>query len=212
MKVFVGNDWAKDHHDVEVQDEAGRRLASARLDEGIAGITRFHELIAAVFAERGEQPDPGAVFVCIEKDHGPWVAALVAAGYRVFAINPLQIASYRKRISVSGAKSDPADAHALADLVRLDAHQLREVAGDSDQAQGLKVLARAHQTLIWERTRQVLRLQQNLGEYFPAALAAFDDFAAPDVLALLDKAPDPASAAAAIGDAKRAICFRIIEK
>jgi transposase len=72
------------------------------------------------------------------------VAALVAAGYTVFAINPLQAARYRQRLSVSGAKSDTADAHMLADMVRTDSHQLRPVAGDSAQAQAVKVVARAH--------------------------------------------------------------------
>jgi hypothetical protein len=70
------------------------------------------------------------------------------------------------------------------------------VAGDSAGAGAIKVAARAHQTLIWERTRQVQRLRHQLREYFPAALEAFDDLAAPDTLELLAMAPDPASAAA----------------
>ena len=52
--------------------------------------------------------------------------ALLAAGYVVFAINPLQVARYRERHSPSGAKSDPGDAHLLAEIVRLDrAHHRR---------------------------------------------------------------------------------------
>ena len=43
--LFVGDDWAEDHHDIEVQDEQGRVLTRARLPEGIAGITRLHALI-----------------------------------------------------------------------------------------------------------------------------------------------------------------------
>ena len=101
--------------------------------------------------------------------------ALIAAGYTVFAVNPLQVARYRERHGVSGAKSDAADAHVLADMVRTDRHQLRPVAGDSDLAEAVKVVARAHKTLIWERTRHVLRLRHALREYFPAALEAFDD-------------------------------------
>ena len=93
--------------------------------------------------------------VGIETDRGPWVQALVAAGYRVFAVNPLQAARFRERHSVSGAKSDAADAHTLADMVRTDRHQLRPVAGDSELAEAVKVVARAHKTLIWERTRHV---------------------------------------------------------
>jgi hypothetical protein len=83
----------------------------------------------------------------------------------------------------------------LTDMVRTDSHQLRAVAGDSPDAEAVKVVARTHKTLIWERTRQVQRLRHQLREYFPAALEAFDDLDAPDALELLGKAPDPAKAA-----------------
>jgi hypothetical protein len=190
--LFVGDDWAEDHHDVEIQDETGRRLAKARLPEGIAGITRLHDLIGRFLDEDAE---PDQVKIGIETDRGPWVAALVASGYRVYAINPMQSARAREGHGVSGAKSDAGDAHVLADLVRTHSHQLRTVAGDSDDAGAVKVVTRMHQTLIWDRTRTVLRLRSSLREFFPAALVAYDDLAASDVLELLAKAPDPASAA-----------------
>ena len=190
--LLVGDDWAEDHHDVEVQDETGRRLGRARLPEGIAGITQLHGLIGRFLPE---DATPEQVVVGIETDRGGWVAALVAAGYQVFAVNPLQVARYRQRHVTSGAKSDTGDAHTLADMVRTDRHQLRPIAADSALAEAVKVLARAHQTLIWDRSRQVLRLRAALLEFFPAALQAFDDLAAPDALELLAAAPDPASAA-----------------
>jgi transposase len=190
--LLVGDDWAEDHHDVELQDEAGRRLVRGRLPEGVAGVARLHELIGEHLAGDG---DPGQVAIGIETDRGGWVQALIAAGYTVYAINPRQVARYRERHGTSGAKSDAGDAHTLADMVRTDRHQLRAVAGDSAQAQAVKVVARAHQTLIWERHRHMLRLRTALREFFPAALEAFDDLTAPDVLELLARAPDPASAA-----------------
>ena len=190
--LFVGDDWAEDHHDVEVQDEQGQVLARARLPEGIAGITRLHALIGQ-FA--GPDAEPGEVAVGIETDRGLWVTALRAAGYTVYAINPRQVARYRERHGTSGAKSDKADAHAMTGMVRIDARQLRPVAGDSAGAEAIKVAARAHQTLTWERTRQVQRLRHLLREYFPAALEAFEDLDAPDALELLARAPDPARAA-----------------
>jgi transposase len=91
--LFVGDDWSEQHHDVEVQDESGRRLCRARLDEGIAGITRLHELIAE---QLEGDAGPEQVVVGTETDRGPWVVALVAAGYQVYAINPLQVARYRE--------------------------------------------------------------------------------------------------------------------
>jgi hypothetical protein len=192
MRLFVGDDWAEGHHDVEVMDEAGKVLAKRRLPEGVAGMARLHELVGQ---HLGEDADGAEVVVGIETDHGPWVAALVAAGYTVHAVNPLQASRYRERHGVSGAKSDSGDAHMLTDMVRTDSHQLRTVAGDSAEADGVRVLARTHKTLIWERTRQVQRLRYQLREYFPAALEAFDDLDAADALELLGRAPDPARAA-----------------
>jgi hypothetical protein len=83
----------------------------------------------------------------------------------------------------------------LAEIVRLDREHHRAVAGDSDLADSVKLLARAHQTAVWERTRHVLRLRSALLEYFPAAVQAFEDLAAADALALLARAPDPGRAA-----------------
>ncbi|MGP0024337.1 MAG: IS110 family transposase [Streptosporangiaceae bacterium] len=191
VRLFVGDDWAEDHHDVELMDAAGRVLAKRRLPEGVAGMARLHELVGE---QLGEDAD-AEVVVGIETDRGPWVAALLAAGYTVFGVNPLQASRYRERHGVSGAKSDSGDAHMLTDMVRTDSHQLRAVAGDSADAEGIKVLARTHKTLIWERTRAVQRLRHQLLGYYPAALEAFEDLDAPDTLELLGKAPDPARAA-----------------
>jgi Transposase IS116/IS110/IS902 family/Transposase len=151
MRLFAGDDWAEDHHDVEVMDEAGKVLAKRRLPEGVTGITQLHELIGWYLPEDAADAE---VMTGIETDRGPWVH-----------------------------------------MVRTDSHQLRPAAGDSPQAGGIKVLARTHKTLIWERSRAVQRLRHQLREYFPAALEAFEDLDAPDALELLGKAPEPARAA-----------------
>ena len=107
MRLFAGDDWAEDHHDVELMDAMGQVLARKRLPEGVAGIARLHELIGQ---QLGDAED-AEVVIGIETDRGPWVAALVAAGYVVYAVNPLQASRYRERHGVSGAKSDTGDAH-----------------------------------------------------------------------------------------------------
>ena len=166
-------------------------LAARRLPEGVAGITRLHELIASHL----DGDDPGQVLLAIETDRGPWVRALVAAGYRVFGVNPKQAARHRETVAVSGKKDDTFDAAALSDMVRTRRHQLREVAADSDEAGAVKVAARAHQKLVWERTRHALRLRSALREYFPAALAAYAPLTLTGAtLELLARAPGPASA------------------
>jgi transposase len=187
--IFVGDDWAEEHHDVYLMDEGGRRLASQRLTEGLTGIRQLHELIAAYVEE------PERVMIGIETDRGLWVGALTAAGYQVFAINPLAAARYRDRHHVSGAKSDASDAKLLADLVRTDRHNHRSVAGDSADAEAIKVLARAHQSLIWSRTRHTNALRNALREYYPAALVAFEDLTHGDALGVLDRAPTPTQGA-----------------
>jgi transposase len=196
--LFVGDDWAEDHHDVEVVDDQGSVLARRRLPEGFDGIAALHALIATHLPEEWADLEPGQaqalVKVGVETDRGPWVAALVAAGYEVYAINPLSVARYRERHSTSGAKSDAADAHLLAEIVRLDRHHHRPVAGDSDNVEAIKLVARTHQSLIWDRTRHLLRLRAALRDFFPAAIEAFADLDAPDVLELLAKAPDPTRA------------------
>ncbi len=93
--IFIGDDWAEDHHDVYLMDEAGRRLASRRLPEGLPGIGGFHELVAAYVEE------PSQAVIGIETDRGLWVGALTAAGYQVYGINPLAVSHYRDRHHVS---------------------------------------------------------------------------------------------------------------
>ena len=187
--LFLGDDWAEAHHDIEIEDDSGRVVARKRLAEGMAGITALHELVAEHLDPAAE---PDQVLVGIETERGPWVQALLAAGYVVYAVNPMQVARYRERHSTSGAKSDAADAHVLAEMVRLDRAHHRPIAGDSEIAEHVKVAARAHQTMIWSRVRQVNALRSLLREYYPAALAAFGtDLADRDALAVLAAAPSP---------------------
>jgi hypothetical protein len=116
---------------------------------------------------------------------------------RVYPVNPRQAARHKEAIANSGKKDDFFDAEGLADMGRTRRHQMRELAPDSDIAEAVKIAARAHQKLVWERTRHQLRMRSALREYFPAALEAYADLtlAGKDALELLQKAPDPESAA-----------------
>lgn len=149
---------------------------------------QLHGLIAL---HAPDELDPASVVIGIETDRGPWVATLLASGYTVYAINPIQASRYRERLTSSGEKSDPGDAHVLAQIVRLDAAHHRPIVGDSDLADEVKVLARTHQTLIWTRQRTTNTWRSMLREYYPAALEAFDELAGRDALAVLAAAPSP---------------------
>jgi Transposase/Transposase IS116/IS110/IS902 family len=185
--LFVGVDWAERHHDICVMGSEGLVYAKRRVPDSVAGVGELH----AVVAEHADEDDE-QVIVGIEVDRGLLVGSLVEAGYKVFAINPMAVARYRDRHSTSGAKSDAGDAKVLADLVRTDRHNHRPVAGDSTLVEGVKLLARAHQSAIWSRQRQINTLRSSLREYYLAALVAFGtDLGSSDALAVLAIAPTP---------------------
>jgi hypothetical protein len=102
LVLFVGDDGAEDHHDIEIVDEDGRRLLRRRLPEGAAGIAELHALIA-------DHLDPDAdadqVVVGIETDRGPWVQALLAVGYVVYAINPWQASATASATAALGPRA-----------------------------------------------------------------------------------------------------------
>lgn len=92
--LFIGDDWAEGHHDIEVEDDIGHRLARMRLPEGVEGLARLHEVEAEhrdPDRAGGDDPADGAIVVGIETDRGEWVSALLACGYQVYAINPRQL-------------------------------------------------------------------------------------------------------------------------
>jgi hypothetical protein len=185
--IFVGVDWAETHHDICVLDEAGDVLARKRIPDTLQGVRGLHELLAP------HAEDPGEVIVGIEKERGLIVTALLGANYDVYALNPMSVARYRERHVTSGSKSDPGDAKVLANVVRTDRHNHRKAAGDSENAEAIKALARAHQSAIWSRQREKNALRNALMDYYPGALNAFGtDLDEGDAVEVLAIAPTPA--------------------
>ncbi len=76
--LFIGNDWAEADHDIEIVEGQGRVLVRRQLPEGMDGLATLHSLVGDYL---GEDDQPDLVLVGIETDRGPWVQALVAAGY-----------------------------------------------------------------------------------------------------------------------------------
>ncbi len=183
--IFIGIDWAEDSHDSCVLGDDGDTIEYGPVSDDLAGVTRLHELFAGLVEDQSD------VVIGIETDQGLFVRALVEAGYQVHAINPLAADRYRDRHHVSGAKSDPADAKMLADLVRTDRHNHRLIAEDSTLVRSIKALARAHQSLIWSRTRTSNQLRAVLQSFYPAAVVAFKDLTSHDAVGVLATAPTP---------------------
>jgi transposase len=189
-ELWCGIDWAEEHHDIAVIDDRGAVLVTERISDDIAGVGRLTELILDHRSE-GLNGLP----IAIETAQGLLVAALRSAGADVYAINPLSVSRYRDRYSPSRAKSDTADALVLANILRTDCDNHRRLPRDSDQAQAIKVLARAHQDAIWDRQQIASKVRSLLRQYFPAFLATFDDLTTMGARTVLRLAPTPAAAA-----------------
>jgi hypothetical protein len=194
MQVFCGIDWAEDHHDVALVDRDGQLLARRRISDDAAGLAALLDLLAE-HGDSAGQPVP----VAIETPRGLLVACLRATGRKVYPINPMAVARYRDRHSVSGGKSDHGDSVVLANVLRTDLAFHRPLPADTELAQAIAVLARAQQDAVWDRTTAHNKLRSHLREYFPGFLAAFagarDGILRPEARTILAAAPTPADAA-----------------
>jgi hypothetical protein len=169
MGRYCGIDWADDHHDIAIIDDTGTVLVKERVGNDADGFARQLELLA----EAGDSPeDP--ISVAIETDRGLWVAALRATGRVVYAINPLSASRYRSQRTVSGAKSDAADAVMLANILRLDYSSHRPIPNDTDLARAIKVrqrnvdadAARLREILRHEQLRQPAAVERAMGIHY----------------------------------------------
>jgi transposase len=193
-QIRCGIDWAEGHHDIALVDRDGRLVAKRRIVESVDGFAELTTMLAEA-GDSAEDPIP----VAIETPRGLLVAALRATGRPVYAINPMAVARYRERHSMSRKKSDHADAMTLANILRTDAPMHRRLPADTDLARQIAVLARAHQDATWRRSRASNELRSLLREYFPGFLRAFaaraGKLTSPEARAVLAIAPTPARAA-----------------
>ncbi|MEV8064462.1 IS110 family transposase [Streptomyces antimycoticus] len=194
LTITCGIDWAENHHDVALVDEAGQLVAKRHINDDAEGYRQLLSLLA----EAGDDPrDP--IPVAIETARGLLFACLRATGRKVYSINPMAVARYRERRRVTRAKSDHADAVALAHILRTDSDVHRPLPADSELVQAISVLARAQQDAVWNRAQLNNQLRSHLKRYFPAALAAFRvrgiGLDSREARAVLAAAPDPAAAA-----------------
>lgn len=189
MSKTCGIDWSERHHDVAIADDQGRVAARARVDDGAAGFSRLLELLA-----EHSEAQPTSIEIAIETDKGLFAAALIAAGFTVFPINPRAVARYRERYGQAGGKSGPGDAAVLANVLRTDRHHHRPLPADSDLARAVKACARQHQEAIWARQQAMSRLRSLLHDFYPQALKAFPNLAHRAAASVLQAAPTPSAA------------------
>ncbi len=179
--TFVGFDWASDHHDVVAVDSQGRIVEDFRFDNTVEGWQRLVKTLSGY-------PSPA---VAIETSSGATVERLLGAGYAVYPINPKAAKRYRERKVPSGAKTDRLDAWSLADALRLDGHTWRALKPDDPLTVELRLLCRDEIGLIEQRTALICQLRAALGEYYPVALQAFDNWTQRSTWAFVEAFPTP---------------------
>ena len=169
LSHYAGFDWAKDQHQIAVVDQAGEVLLELSFPNTASGWAQLREAIAP-FPRLG---------VAIETSCGVAVDRLLEMGLAVYPLNPKAAERYRDRKRPGGGKSDPLDAWCFADALRSDGHGWRELLVQDPLTAELRLLCRDEIHLIEQRTALVNQLQAALYEYYPAALAAFDDWTKP---------------------------------
>ncbi len=185
-KVFMGLDWAKDHHEILVLDREGRVILGGQIEHTAEGWHQLREKLVKLVGM-----DLSLVAVAIETNCGPAVERLLELGCTVYPLNPKAAQRYRDRKSPSGGKTDRLDAWSFADALRTDGHAWRQLKAEDPQIQELRLLCRDEIHLIEQRTALINQLRQALYEYYPAALEAFDDWTFPAPWAFVERFPTP---------------------
>jgi transposase len=186
---FVGIDWGSQTHQVCVLDRTRRCVAEREVHHDGLSLAQFATWLSELSA--GE---PTQVAVAIEMPHGAMVEMLVERGFAVFAINPKQLARFRERHSVAGAKDDRRDARVLADSLRTDLPSFRAVRLSAPELLVLRELSRAEESLLQDFRRTANRLRDHLHRFFPQMLQLCPAADEAWLWDLLELAPPPAHA------------------
>lgn len=193
---FVGIDWAAKTHAVCVLDPTGRQVAAFTIEHTAAGFTGLIARLGRL-GERAEVP------VAIERPDGRLVDALLEAGHPVVPVKPNAIKTWREGEVISGAKSDPGDAHVIAEYLRLRAHRLRAATPLSEHTIALRAVSRTRTDLVNARVAATNQLSALLDAHWPGAKEVFADVESAISLAFLTRYPSPAHAAH-LGDKRMA--------
>jgi Transposase len=119
---YVGIDWGSQQHQVCVLDRDRHVVGERVVDHAGSSLAQLATWLWALSAGQPQQ-----VAVAIEVPRGAIVEGLIERGFHVFAINPKQLARFRDRHTMSGAKDDRRDAFVLADAVRTDQPSFRRL-------------------------------------------------------------------------------------
>ena len=190
-RVYVGIDWADDHHDIHITDDSASPLDSFSIPHSYDGMKKLRGRLGK------SSSDPGNVLVAVESHQGLLIYALLEAGYLVYPINPKAMDRYRDRYRMSSSKSDPKDAMVLANILRTDLHLYKPLPRETVADARLRQLTRAHKSLVQQKVKLLNHLTAQLKSYYPIALRLFSRLDHKITLAFLERFPTPEKAAAA---------------
>ncbi len=178
---YAGFDWAKDHHDVVIVSPQGKIVKDLTFEHSAEGWAKWKEIVTVY----------GPLAVAIETNQGAAIEQLLESGVAVYPVNPKSAERYRDRKAPSGTKTDYLDAWSLADALRVDGHGWRSLKPLDPLIHELRLLCRDEVQLINKRTELVNQLQAALHEYYPAALAGFEDWTAAPSWSFVEQFPTP---------------------
>ncbi|MBZ0110180.1 MAG: IS110 family transposase, partial [Candidatus Scalindua rubra] len=184
--VYVGIDWADDHHDVHITNDTTKLLAKFQISHDCDGFADLHNKIKSL------AKDPVSVSIAIETNKGLLVNDLLTAGYTVYAINPKTVNRYKDRHVLSKAKSDSIDAEALANILRTDSHRFRPLKPMPEDYCLLDRLCIDLRKIVDEKSKVLNQITSCLKEFYPKALDIFS-LDTNISIAFLKKYPDPQS-------------------
>ena len=189
--IYAGVDIAKVDHVIGAVDEAGAEAARPmKFKNSEAGFERCIAWLESVAESEDE------VFVGMEATGHYWKACfayLMAAGYRVCVVNPMQVHAMRKLKSLSGVKNDRIDSWLVAETLRQGDYDETRLA--TDEVQALKQLTRYHQGLKQELAAVKTQAICVLDAYFPEYAALFSDMFGAASLKVLAECPTPSEVA-----------------
>lgn len=179
-----GIDWASDHHDVCVLDQAGQIRTEFRVAHSAAGL-------AELLTRLGRLGPPASVALALERPSGLLVDTLLDAGHPVAPIHPNALNASRPRYRAAPCKSDAGDAYIAADLLRTDAHRFPMLHAPSEATRALRAVVRTRDDLVATRVQLTNQLRTLLETFWPGPITLFHALDSAISLAFLTTYPTP---------------------
>ena len=176
---FVALDWATEKHQIVVLDTTGQIVEDFVFKHEPEEWRKCRQRLAAY----------PRIVLAVESGSSVVVEQLLLLGRPVYVVPAKSSRGYRQRKLPSGIKNDFVDAWCLASALRSEGADWRSVHQPDEITLELRHLCRDQVALIGQRTMIVNQLIATLREYYPVAVAAFDDWTAPFTWAFLERFP-----------------------